>query len=275
MKKSSNKRKNKDKKSQIKLIIGATILVIAIVGVIVLFKNANGNSRIIREKGATHKGIVYLDPTDLDKTCTKNDVKKNVNENGTPTGISSGCMKFYIYDDSNDTYKMILDHNIISELSSLPDSIETIMEKYTSNWEVKPRLISADEIAHIVGADSSDTLNWDSSMVDAPYFRLDGSGTSEDEWLEITTDEEHKSKYAWLYDYTGLCADYGCNFEDPNTYRVEGSVYDKEAISGYWTSTSVDNYTWALEWELLCLRRNDYGYGIRPVIEIKKSILDK
>ena len=54
----------------------------------------------------THKGIVYLDPTDLSNTCD------STNYSSVPGETKSGCMKFYIFDENeNGTVDMILDHN--------------------------------------------------------------------------------------------------------------------------------------------------------------------
>ena len=120
----------------------------------------------------THKGIVYLDPTDLSRECTAADVASNVNSNGTPTGITSGCMKFYVYDDSGSTYKMILDHNTSGNVdwNSSGDNTEGMKEvldrlrEDTRDWEIEARLITAYEIAHIVGADRQDTIHWDNTV---------------------------------------------------------------------------------------------------------------
>ena len=49
----------------------------------------------------THKGIVYLDPTNLSNTC-------NASNSVSTTETKTGCTKWYIYDDEGDTYKMIL-----------------------------------------------------------------------------------------------------------------------------------------------------------------------
>ena len=76
----------------------------------------SGPTLVAAQAGETHKGIVYLDPTDLSKTCTATDAASNVNANGTPTEVKTGCMKWYIYDDFGDNYTMILDHNTTAEL---------------------------------------------------------------------------------------------------------------------------------------------------------------
>lgn len=57
-------------------------------------------------EGDTHKGIVYLDPTNLSNACDETNYVSTL-------GTNEGCMKFYIFDENSDgTVDMILDHNI-------------------------------------------------------------------------------------------------------------------------------------------------------------------
>lgn len=66
----------------------------------------------IPETGHTGvKAIVYLDPTNLSTECNAELASANVNENGSPTGIKSGCMKWYAFKEDDKTYTMLLDHN--------------------------------------------------------------------------------------------------------------------------------------------------------------------
>lgn len=59
-------------------------------------------------EGDTHKGIVYLDPTNLSNTCDETNYDSTL-------GNKSGCMQFYVfkeYENNGDSYvEMILDHN--------------------------------------------------------------------------------------------------------------------------------------------------------------------
>ena len=64
----------------------------------------------------THKGIVYLDPTDLSNTCDEILSLQNVDgKTGKSFGIKTGCMKFYVFKEYEKNGKkyfdMILDHN--------------------------------------------------------------------------------------------------------------------------------------------------------------------
>ena len=278
-------------------------------------KSLDNVVRILPGENDTHKGIVYMDPTDLTKKCNAAKAARNVNSYGTPTGITSGCMKFYIYDDSGSTYKMILDHNItasipwileeefiaaggtseeygnwdFSNISTMlePEAMNAQFATDTTGWAGNPRLITADEIAHIVGADT--ILGFDSAKkyveigdlevgetIDAAtqvsWFYLDGTGSTYDEWQDGPfANWENKSRYAWLYDYTYGCEQQGCNVEDNN-------LYENWYAEGYWTSTSaINEYGVQIKYELgYSSIYPDFvmvAWGIRPVISFPKEYI--
>ena len=268
-------------------------------------------------EGATYIAIVYMDPTDLSTTCSAQLAAQNLNDKPltTPTGIKSGCMKFYLYDDSGSTYKLILDHNTTASIGWISEdefiaaggtseeygnfdtsNVSTMPEPATFNaqlasdtegWVGNPRLITADEIAHIVGADTA--LNWNSNKTfvtenefsngatEVSWFYLDGTGSTYATWQNDSNsygpivDYYNSSSYAWLYDYTNDCENYGCLFQDYN-------LYDGLNVGGYWTSTtSINNYGVPLKYEIsysgLYSDIELSSYGIRPVVEIPKSTL--
>ena len=207
---------------------------------------------IAPEDDATHKGIVYLDPTDLTKVC---------NESNSSIGSgTSGCMKWYIYDDSGSNYTMILDHNTTpnikynaSKNNNEPDS--NLTKALTDlNWKVTPRLISANEIAAITGNTTFDAAT--TSYNDLFYF---DSNTS-----TMTATGKGTSRYYWLYDYTFACEDYGC--------RIQNST----ETYGYWTSDKTIDFAGCI-WlvNLPGNLNNSYvdnaSYGVRPVITVPKS----
>ena len=63
------------------------------------------------------KAIVYLDPTDITAECNEVLAAGNINSNGSKTGIKSGCMKWYAYEEDDTTYTMILDHNTTAKVA--------------------------------------------------------------------------------------------------------------------------------------------------------------
>lgn len=108
------------------------------------------------------KAIVYLDPTDLNKKCDASNINSDI-------GTKTGCMKWYAYVDDGTNYTMILDHNTtyqvawsidMSPLSRIPVTANAQLASDTEEWNssLNPRLITADEVAQIVGKTS-----WNSS----------------------------------------------------------------------------------------------------------------
>ena len=232
----------------------------------------------------THKGIIYLDPTNLSKTCTKELAESNLNEKGTPTEVKTGCMKWYIVNDTGDTYKLLLDHNttarikwndsgknVAYEESNLYSVVQDL--KTTSGWVVDPRLITTEEINNITGKtgfDSSDRNTW--------YF-LDTLTQTQG-----TFTESKRSKYDWLYNNLNRCktdtTDYGCTIEDNNTYTGYGTAGIGN-VFGYWTQTTIGiagsgSSVWSILRDSPLSNYGSANYdfnGIRPVITINKSII--
>ena len=236
----------------------------------------NGATKVDAQAGETHKGIVYLDPTDLSKYC---DESNSVSTTETKTG----CMKWYIFNDSGDNYTMILDHNttarikwndsnrnVAYEQSNLKAVVDDLVT--TSGWKVTPRLITADEVNTITGKKGFDASNASS------YYYLD---TLTQTKANFTS---NRSKYDWLYNNLNKCktdsADYGCTIEDGNTYSGYGTAGEGQTWA-YWTSTPVGtagsgSRVWVVNraGNLFYNYANHANYGVRPVITISKSIFN-
>ena len=206
-----------------------------------------GPTKIEASSTDTHKGIVYLDPTDLSKTCNKENSKSTAE-------TKTGCMKWYIYDEDNNNYTMILDHNTTSSVNSW-NLAEEQLTSDTNTWDksLNARLIKPDEIAKITKYSS-----WENT-----WFYLDTNSNRQG------ADGTIKSKYAWLYDNTENCEEKGCNIEDTNG-------------QGYWTGVKYSENssdTWVDAWFIY---RNGYlnycdarftGNVIRPVITLPKKVI--
>jgi len=146
---------------------------------------------------------------------------------------------------------------------------QTTGGNYTIDYSsYKARLITAQEIAQITGADKTETLKFNESTT-SNYFYFDSLTTS------VASDCKFGNtsgcSYRWLYDRTATnCTDYGCeNNSDVFTY-------------GYWTSTSAfgnAERAWYVcyEGDLLnfYVYNSSHGvrYGVRPVIEVPVSNL--
>lgn len=213
----------------------------------------------------TFKKIVYLDPTNPDNVCNK-DNSSSTNE------TKSGCMKWYLYDEDDYSYKLILDHSTTSNIkwndekkyvNYIDSNVNIEINRLVTedNWKIQPRIIYANEIAKIVKKDSSfmdiksnDNLKFDS---------------------EIIYTNEKRNIYSWLFDNLALCktdlTDYGCNLED-------NFNYDNGQVSSYWTEKSNyddDSYIWVVDRTGNLIKSTNVEYSsIRPVIEIPKESIE-
>ena len=238
--------------------------------------DVNGATKVDAQSGETHKGIVYLDPTNISAEC-------NASNSVSTTEVKTGCMKWYIFNDSGDNYTMILDHNTTAfskwndsnsnveyESSNLKAVVDDLVD--SSGWKVTPRLITADEVNTITGKtgfDASSTSSW-------YYFDDPSKGQT-----HATFSESVRSSYDWLYNNLNKCktdsTDHGCTIEDGNTYSGYGTAGEGQTW-GYWTSTPLGTAgSGSLVWGV---DRNGYlgsgnangtGYGVRPVISVSKS----
>ena len=238
--------------------------------------NCNGetikNGEIGEHPKTTYK--VYSNGTAIYYNPQTNSIC-NESESVSTTGTKTGCMKWYTFNDNEDssTVNMILDHNTSSMITwdnygenlSYEDSkLSPVIQdlKTTSGWKVNPRIISAEEVAKITNNDkfTGSTLG--------ESFYLDSNSQTQ------TATSQGASKYAWLFDYTNSCSSYGCNVEDNNRYTYD--IYTSN-IFGYWTSSSVSGstYVWIINsnGSLGCMEKNKVSIGIRPVITIEKTII--
>lgn len=193
-------------------------------------------------------------------------------ETNSNTENTTGCMKWYTFNDSKDasTISMILDHNTkkvirwstTSSNTTNADAVKTQLTSDTSLWDsdLGIRLITADEIATITKNGGFDSASSDSNK----YFYLDSNNTTSIASSSVL------SKYAWLYDRTSTsCKTYGC------LNNADSSMTG----TGYWTDTDVYNST-SLAWNIKddgALRTTSVSSagvnGVRPVITISKDLL--
>ena len=214
------------------------------------------------EKVSTTKSFkngtaVYYNPVSREK-CT------GYTEANSTTGKNSGCMKWYVFNDKegNATVNVILDHNTTAGVAynstgnnSEMKEVKTKLEEDTKDWKNTARLITANEVAKITGK-----TGFDASKENQDWFYLDSNNQTQ------TASSTNKSKYAWLFDYTIDCTNYGCNTPDSSNW-------------GYWTSTpKKDDSTQAWRVYRSGDLSRDYvtnaGHGVRPVITISKSMLN-
>ena len=207
---------------------------------------STGPTKVKPTSTDTHKGIVYLDPTNLKNSC-------NASNSVSGTGIKTGCMKWYIYSEDNNSYTMILDHNIEKYMDYSTGMSNLTNQKLNWDNSLKIRMIQANEIAKITG-----NTSWSTSK---GWFYLDSNNQTP------VANSTNKSKYAWLYDYTYGCEKNGCNIEE------------SENSSGYFTGTEANSnmqYIITNDGSLRVGPKSGMmgrGIGVRPVITISKSII--
>ncbi len=220
----------------------------------------NKNDIVQKEILIISKGTsVYFNP-ETKKICNQSDAVST-------TGTKTGCMKWYIYSDNNNkTFNMILDHNTTAFMAynstgsnaEIKEAAQQLITD-TNTWDksLNSRLITANEVAKITENTSFDekTSEW------AKWFYLDSNNQTQ------VANSTNKSKYAWLYDYTDGCKEYGCNIEDSSNW-------------GYWTSTLTaggGNSAWHV-YRYGYLKSNQTSYshhGIRPVVIVNKDLFYK
>ena len=235
----------------------------------------SGATKVEASETDTHRGIVYLDPTNLSNVC-------NAENSVSTTETKTGCMKWYIFNDDGNNYTMILDHNTTARIrwnddnknvsyeeSNLYSAVQDL--KTTSSWIVEPRLITAEEINTITGKTDFDSTSSNS------WYYLDTVTQTK----EIFT-ETKRSKYDWLYNNLTLCKtdniDYGCSIEDKNIYTGYGTAGEGNTYA-YWIATIVGDTNGTNVWRVTRAgslgdySSNNPNHGIRPVITISKSII--
>jgi len=188
------------------------------------------------------------------------------------TGTKSGCMKWYVFLDSegSNTVKLLLDHNTTATVAWNTDSTGTTsdtanaqLQLDAAGWKqtingtsssISARMITAQEINQI--APTITASDWNQNDKNTWYYLHTGTTT-------IYEGVVGSNKYAWVIDNTNGCNNYGCN-----NYSV--------GTSGYWTSSySNDNLAWLVHsnghMTTHDITSSEY-YGIRPVITISKDV---
>ena len=207
----------------------------------------NGGAKVFANGEA-----IYFDPS-TGKSCNNYVEANSLNENKT------GCLKWYAFNDTkeNDSVSIILDHNTTAALTSLGVDDELNALKQNADWKYTPTLIRLEELARIVGLDISDPI-----LTTGFYLETQTQEMPSFVDMENPGNAQGKAKYTWLFDYTKFCIGYGCNKEDDKTfgYLVDSSNISDVKAMGVVYSAVFPN--------------DGLGLGIRPVIEVPKSILN-
>ena len=204
----------------------------------------NGATKVEALEGETHKGIVYLDPTNLSAEC-------NATNSVSTTETKTGCMKWYIYKDNGNSYSALLDHNTSGELYTY-----TSLSKYTLLHE---QLLI-------------DTRNWDSSLnpteiLDSDIQQIIGFPNLTDNYLYFDTQSSEypteksavgMSPYEWLVSYTEYRDNNDSNSRAGFGYITKNSSSKKYHVSpNLYISTFIDSQS-----------------GVRPSVTVPKSVFN-
>ena len=260
----------------------------------------------------THKGIVYMDPTNLSTTCNE------TNYNTTPLA-KTGCMKFYIFSEDEKTVTMILNHNTTKQISfaktgdidekhnfgyySYHGPREALYQLYedTKDWSGVPDLKEKDNY----------TLSWDSHSYTIDYTKHLESPTKFT-YVEgahkarfITAEEiaQITGKLEQTPDWNPITFTSSFSFDQKNGVTIntvqnerfywlvenmydnlhgiqESEINNPDFGKGYWTASSSTSSRTKTAWYvqiygLGCSVQidNDSYMGIRPVITVPKSVL--
>ena len=199
---------------------------------------------------------VYYNPETGNK-CSKEEAKST-------TGTKRGCMKWYVFNDKegNATVNVILDHNTTANVAwnltgnnSEMKEVKKALENDTKDWKNTARLITANEVAKITKHPT-----FDASRENQDRFCLDTNKPDTANWCAKT---KGTSKYTWLFDYTSVCTDYGCNISDSSNWGYWTSIPYKDNTINVWVVNSYGSLT--LDYVTRTV------VGIRPVITISKS----
>ena len=114
---------------------------------------SNGKTATFNITVNSYLKVVYLDPTNLTKTCTKADVN-------TSSLAKNGCMKWYAYQDTGSNYKMLLDHAVFERIDM--EDYSSYLSSLTSSygWKVIPTSIDA---SYLAGTVNRTTSNYEGS----------------------------------------------------------------------------------------------------------------
>ena len=228
---------------------------------------------------------IYFNPSDNSK-C-------NLTSSSSEFGVSSGCMKWYAYSESNGKVNLLLDHNLTNNgawgdtnqseptdlLSVLVDKTDSWSDKlvrndsYSVSWSYgdndyslfidysgnKARFISAEEIANI-----TDNSSWSRSG-SSYYFGSMSFGDSDGYPYQDADEQLRQESVSWLFDNTNQCNYFGCDVSQDDVWA-------------YWTispNTGTEGRVWCISYNGSLDSADSYvNYiGLRPVISVSKSTI--
>ncbi len=229
--------------------------------------------------------VVYFNVTTGEK-CSASDYTDDIME-------KDGCLKFYAFnDEGGNKVNLLLDHNTTATVAwnssksntNGPKEILDSLKTATASWKgtetpanytmdqtsktskasytidysgYKARLITAQEIAQIVG-----NTSWDEKSASSEYYFDSKSSFASS---TCTSGNTTGCQYGWLYDKTSAsCTTYGCLNNSGNRYWTASS-YSGDSSNAWYVDYSGSIGNDGVNYPGF--------YGVRPVIEVLKSKL--
>lgn len=209
----------------------------------------------------------------------------SANGGSTTNGMSSGCLKFWVYMEDDLAYTMILDRSLSNtpyqwassgSNASGPVTAYAALKELTANWQgtITPknyinvymvggteaayriaydtdgahaRFITTDEIARITGNTSFSSV----SSGTGDWFYLDGGTAAANggTWQTQMATSTQQSAYYWLYNYTYYNRAFLPSYSYWPCTSLGCANGNENNISGYWTAdaiASTNNRAWTV-----------------------------
>ncbi len=188
---------------------------------------------------------------------------------------------FYLLALENNMARLIQEHNITEGTNQTTMDWSTAM-KYVNNNNLKTKWTNVLDIDLPMAQDIANAVGFTEWRVEDKnqhgWFYFDGSG---DDRRTQVANENNRSVYAWLFDYTRECVAYGCNYSFTSNYVNSNG---KSEAYGYWTrdiislnnDTSTPHRAWPIHMGGIMWQNSvqDGGrYGVRLVITVRRSDL--
>ena len=174
------------------------------------------------------KAIVYLDPTDLTTKCDADIARNNV-INGSPTGVKTGCMKWYAFEEDANSYKMILDHNTTATVRWISQADYEQTASKTATPSQVGIVYYGDEVA-MTGDGKLPAGTWSSNGTNnrGPITALKQLQEDTKDWSAVETLTEDDTYTAeWE-----ACSSCGSYYSGHQKYTINYNGYKARLISG-------------------------------------------
>ena len=133
---------------------------------------------------------IYLDPTNIENRCD------SLNSSSV-AGTKSGCMKWYLFNESENEITLLLAHDTSSSIQfDNENQLISYINSDTNSWIGNPRLLTAEEIVSLTGISDFDKQNITGSYSLSDNFKWLYSNFSSNGYWTATKSDSTNS-YVW------------------------------------------------------------------------------